>query len=176
MKKPLMSKATAVWLINHTALTFQQIADFCQLHLLEIEALADTETSSLQELSPLVNHQLTQEEIERCTNNPKEQLQLQLSSDEFISKKNKRYTLLSKRQDRPEAILWLVRNYPQLSTSQVCSLLNTTQQTVHSIRTGAHWNFSKLVPKDPMILEFFSQEELEKAIAKSSPKKEKKPE
>lgn len=167
MKHPLMPKATALWLINNTALTFQQIADFCGLHRLEVEALADEEDVSVQEINPITNGQLTQEEIDRCTKDTEATLRLSKFPVEIQKKTTRTYTPLSKRHERPAAVLWLLKNHPQLSMADVCKLVRTTRNTVESIKAGTLWNHAQLSPRDPVLLGFCTKEDLDAALSRS---------
>lgn len=169
--KPLMPKATAVWLVDNTALTFDQIADFCGLHPLEIAAMADDEESQgVKGMDPVNSGQLSRDEIARAEANPAHKLKL--SAPKVIvpaaKRKGPRYTPLSKRQDRPNAILWLVRNHPELKDSQIGKLLGTTKGTIQQVRERSHWNSNNLQPMDPVALGLCSQIELDRAVAKAS--------
>jgi hypothetical protein len=171
MATPLMPKATAIWLLDNTALTFAQIAAFCGLHLLEIKALADGEVSSgLVGFDPVLNGQLTQGEIDRCSADENAILQLLENakvSTKTKTKSGKKYTPLARRSDRPDAILWLIKNYPQLSDTHICMLLGTTRGTIASIRDKTHWNIQNIKPHDPVILGICSQKDLEDLVGKS---------
>ncbi len=167
---PLMPKATAIWLIDNTVLSFEQIADFCGLHILEIQAIADGESSyKMQGLDPLTMGQLTREELEKGEKDPNYRLQLSISKIELPKTKQKvtRYTPLSKRQDRPNAILWLLRYHPELSNSQISHLLGTTKTTIDQIRERTHWNSANLVPIDPVSLGLTTQIDLDYEIKKA---------
>ncbi len=157
MNRPLMPRATALWLINHTSLTSKQISEFCGIHLLALDVLKHSNT--LQELDPLVSQQLRRDEIERCECDPNAQLTLnnQLSLKEKVSKK---YTPLSKRADIPHAILWVVKHHPNLSDTQVCLALSTTRTMVKNIRDGSYWNLKNLTAKNPVLLGLCSENEL----------------
>lgn len=173
MDKPLMPKATAVWLVDNTSLTFEQIAEFCGLHPLEVKAIADGEVAtSIRGLDPIGAGILTREEIERCQKDPTARLQMAKSVAEEIRpkttrRKEPRYTPLSKRQDRPDAIAWLLRHHPELSDQQICRLLGTTKQTVQAVRDRTHWKSAEIRPRDPVILGLCSQTELDEAVAKA---------
>jgi hypothetical protein len=167
MALPLMPKATAVWLIEKTALTFEQIADFCGMHPLEVQAIADGEVAQgIVGYDPIANHQVTQEEIARCEADPTARLRL-LPSNLPAPKRARgaRYTPVSKRNDRPDAIAFLLRNYPQLSEAQVGKLLGTTKDTIHKVRDRTHWNSANIKPRDPVILGLCSQTDLNAAIS-----------
>ncbi|HQT47915.1 MAG TPA: DUF1013 domain-containing protein, partial [Acidocella sp.] len=154
MSLPLMPKATAVWLIDKTALTFAQIADFCGMHPLEIQAIADGEVAQgINGYDPVANKQVTAEDIARCEANPDARLKLLAAADPH-PKKNKggRYTPVAKRNDRPDAIAYLLRNYPHLTDPQIVKLLGTTKDTIQKIRDRSHWNSSNIKPRDPVIL------------------------
>jgi len=168
MVHPLMPKATAVWLIDNTALTFTQIAEFCGLHELEVQAIADGEVSTtVHGLNPLDNGDLTKEEIERCQNDASARLQMCKKPQSLSKKRAKgaRYTPVSKRQDRPDAIAWLVKNYPELSDAQISKLIGTTKPTIVSIRDRKHWNTANIKPQNPVGLGLCKGPDLEKAVA-----------
>jgi len=164
---PIMPKGTAVWLIDNTALTFDQIAQFCGLHVLEVQALADDQSSvGMIGVDPIKMGQLTAEEIERCSKNPSAHLLLTSSTVPQLRKKaKKKYVPLLKRQDRPDAVAWLLKYYPEMPDSVICSLLSTTKSTVASIRGRTHSRMNELKPRDPVLLGFCSQVELDAAIA-----------
>src|ERR1700722_10020198 len=141
MTLPLMPKATAVWLVENTSLTFEQIAEFCGLHPLEVQAIADGEVAiQMQGLDPIANGQTTTEEIERCQADPEARLKLspQAIPQQFIKHKGPRYTPISKRQDKPDAIIYLLRNHPELSDAQISKLIGTTKPTIHAVRDRHH--------------------------------------
>lgn len=164
---PIMPKGTAVWLIENTALTFDQIAKFCDLHVLEVQALADEQSSSgMLGVDPIKMGQLTEAEIQRCTKDPEAQLTLSVSSiPEKKSKSKKKYIPFKKRQERPDAVAWLLRHYPDMPDSMICSLLSTTKSAVASIRERTHSRMNELKPRDPVLLGFCSQIELDSAVA-----------
>lgn len=175
MALPLMPKATAVWLVDNTTLTFDQIADFCGLHPLEVQGIADGDVAAnMAGQDPVGTGQLTREEIERCEASAEERLKL-IESDMPAPKKRKgpRYTPVSKRQDRPDAIAWLVRNHPELSDAQIGKLIGTTKPTISSIRERTHWNMSNLKPTDPVTLGLCTQIELDGIIQKAAARLEK---
>ena len=149
MSKPLMPRATALWLLNHTSLTSKQISEFCGIHLLALDVLKNSNT--LQELDPIFNQQLLREEIERCECDPDAQLTLHQPLV-LKGKGQKKYTPLSKRADIPHAILWVIKNHPELPDHQICSILTTTRTMVKKIRDGSYWNLSYLTPKNPVLL------------------------
>jgi uncharacterized protein len=163
-----MPKATAVWLVENTALTFDQIADFCGLHSLEVKAIADGEVDTgMRGLDPVASGQVTAQELERVAADPEARLKMVKSDIQLSSAKNKgaRYTPVSKRQDRPDAIAWLVKNYPELSDGQLSKLIGTTKPTISAVREKSHWNSPNIKPKNPVSLDLCSQADLEKAVA-----------
>jgi len=169
--KPLMPKATAVWLIENTTLTFKQIANFCQLHELEVKGIADGDVAvGIKAYNPILAGELTRDEIESCSKDPNKALKINQKTVEYEVKKvtGPRYTPLSKRQDRPDAIAWLVKNYPQLSEGQISKLVGTTKNTVEAIKSRKHWNIQNITPKDPVALNLCTQSELQKAIEKAN--------
>ncbi|MBR1734792.1 MAG: DUF1013 domain-containing protein [Alphaproteobacteria bacterium] len=167
MVTPIMPHGTAVWLIENTALTFEQIADFCGLHPLEVRAIADEQVATgMIGVDPISTGQLTREEIERCTKDQKAKLQMAVPDMVLAKQKSKRkYTPLLKRRDRPNAIAWILKYYPDMSDSIICSLISTTKTTVQSIRDKTHARIHELQPKDPVLLGFCSQMDLDNAIA-----------
>lgn len=175
MPQPLMPKATAVWLVDNTTLTFDQIAEFVGMHPLEISGIADGEVAvGIKGFDPIANNQLTREEIERCEKDPKRRLNMVkgVSAPEQ-KKKAPRYTPLSKRQDRPAAIAWLVRNHPELADAQISKLLGTTKQTIQAIRDKTHWNSGNIQPVDPVALGLCRQVDLDAAVRKAAERREK---
>ena len=166
MAHPLMPKATAVWLVDNTALTFDQIATLCELHPLEVQGIADGEVAiGIVGRDPVANSELTHEEIERCEKDAAERLVM--SEPEIPlqpQRKGPRYTPVSKRQNRPDAISWLVKYHPELSDAQVCKLVGTTKPTVNAVRERTHWNTPNLKPEDPVTLGMCSQTDLDQAI------------
>ena len=167
---PLMPKATAVWLVENTSLSFKQIADFCNLHEVEVQGIADGEVAKgIKAYNPIIAGQLTREEIELSSQNVHRSLQLLKKELNIPSKERKKpkYTPLSKRQDRPDAILWLLKNYPELLDTQIARLIGTTKSTVVSIKKRTYWNFSNLFPKDPIAINLCSQIDLENALDKA---------
>ena len=164
-----MRKATAVWLLDNTTLTFRQIASFCGLHELEVSGIADGEVASgIRGIDPIINSQLTAEEIKRCEAD--EQLDLQLfKNPAAVGEKKSRgpkYTPLSKRQDKPAAIAWLVKFHPEITDGQISKLIGTTKNTIKAIRERTHWNINNLTPTDPVILGLCKQIELQKILDK----------
>ncbi|MGE0753884.1 MAG: cell cycle transcriptional regulator TrcR [Alphaproteobacteria bacterium] len=172
MTLPLMPKATAVWLVENTALSFEQIAEFCGMHPLEIQGIADGDvSSSVRGLDPTANGQLTSDEIRRCEEDPDARLNIAGTARQYISKKTKgsRYTPVARRQDKPDAIAWLIRQYPALPDSKIVKLIGTTKKTIEAVRTKTHWNSSNIRPKDPVLLGLCSQTHLDGATADYKP-------
>jgi len=170
---PLMPKATAVWLVENTSLSFKQIAEFCNLHEVEVQGIADGEVAKgIKAYNPIIAGQLTREEIELSSNDVQRPLQLILKKLDLSKKERKKpkYTPLSKRQDRPDSILWLIKNHSELSDTQIARLIGTTKNTVVSIKKRNYWNFNNLVPKDPIAINLCSQLDLEKALNKAKRK------
>lgn len=168
MSKTLMPRATAIWLIENTSLTFQQIADFCGLHILEIESLANNEIgTNLVGCSPITSSQLTSEEIHRCEADPNATLQLKIIPElENYNTKQRKYTPKAKRNDKPNAILWLIKYYPEIPDKDICDLIGTTTRTVHSIRNKTYKNISTLTPRDPAVIGLCTSQDLEFCISK----------
>ncbi len=176
MSKPLMTKATAVWLVDNTTLSFKQIADFVGLHELEVQGIADGDVATgVKGFDPIANNQLTQEEIEKAEKDPLHKLTLKFNPAAVGEEKRRgpRYTPLSKRQDRPNAILWLVKFHPELVDSQIAKLVGTTKPTIQSIRERTHWNISSMEPVDPVALGLCKQSELDAVVQKAAAKKAK---
>ena len=176
---PLMPMATAVWLVENTTLTFKQIAKFCNLHEVEIQGIADGEVAKgIKAYNPIISGQLSKKEIELSSKDENRALQI-ISADIEISnteKKTKRYVPLSKRQDKPDSALWLIRQHNILKDSQIAKLVGVTKNSVTSIRNKSYWNYNNLDPKDPVALNLFSQKDLIEALEKAERriKKEKK--
>ncbi len=170
MTQPLMPMATAVWLIDNTTLTFRQIARFCGLHELEVQGIADgTVGQSIVGIDPTANGQLTWEEIRRCEADPDAELQLAPDAKPMPTRtKGPRYTPVSKRQDKPDAIAWLLRHHPELSDAQISRLVGTTKPTIQSIRERTHWNMANIRPLDPVALGLCKQQELDEAVQKAA--------
>ncbi|AUG53513.1 DUF1013 domain-containing protein [Thalassospira marina] len=167
MAQPLMPKATAVWLIDNTGLSFRQIAAFTGLHELEIQAIADGDVSQgIVGRDPIANGQLTQAEITRCEADPRQMLKLAKSDlpRPRSQAKGARYTPVSKRQDRPNAIAWLLKHHPELADAQVCKLIGTTKDTIGKIRDRSHWNSANLVPRNPVTMGLCTELDLEKQV------------
>ena len=167
---PFMPKATAVWLVENTTLTFIQIAEFCNLHELEIKGIADGDVAKgIKAYNPILAGQLSREEIDHCSKDPNRDLNL-VKKDNIVKikeRKKPKYTPLSKRQDRPDAILWLCKNAPELTDGQISKLVGSTKGTVSLIRKRSYWNFSNLKPRDPVILALCTQETFQKAWDKA---------
>jgi uncharacterized protein len=170
MTLPLMPKATAVWLIEKTALTFTQIADFCGMHPLEVQAIADGEVAQgIVGYDPVANSQVTAEEIRRTEADPEARLRLMPTALPMPKRlRGSRYTPVAKRNDRPDGIAFLLRNYPQLSEAQVSKLLGTTKDTIQKVRERSHWNSANIKPRDPVILGLCSQTDLNAAVAQAN--------
>ena len=171
MSQVLMPKATAVWLIENTALTFDQISDFCGLHPLEVQSIADGEAAiGMVGYDPITNGQLTKEEIERCGGDPAARLALaEINVPRPTTRtKGPRYTPVARRQDRPDAIAWLVRNFPQLSDGQISKLVGTTKPTINGVRNRTHWNINNIKPRDPVALGLVARDDLTAAIEKTN--------
>ncbi len=172
--KPIMAKATAVWLVDNTTITFKQVADFCGLHELEVQGIADGDVATgVKGFDPVANNQLTQDEIEKAEANPLHKLKLKFNPAAVGEEKRRgpRYTPLSKRQDRPNSILWLVKFHPELSDGQIAKLVGTTKPTIQSIRERTHWNIQAMEPIDPVALGLCKQTELDAAVQKAAAKK-----
>ncbi|MDE2579715.1 MAG: DUF1013 domain-containing protein [Hyphomicrobiales bacterium] len=178
---PLMPKATAIWLVENTALTFDQIAHFCKLHPLEVKGIADGEVGAgIRGHDPITSGQLTREEIAKAEKDPSRQLKLEQSKVILpeVKRKGPRYTPLSRRQDRPNAILWLVRNHPELKDAAISRLVGTTKATIQAIRDRTHWNSATLQPMDPVTLGLCSQIDLDLEVnraAKDAPARAEEP-
>jgi hypothetical protein len=170
MAHPLMPKATAVWLIENTSLSFEQIAAFCGLHPLEIQGIADDEVAAgIQGLDPVIRNQVTRAEIERCQNDPSARLKMAVQDLPQPAKRTKgpRYTPVAKRQDKPDGIAWLVRHHPEIKDSQVAKLIGTTKNTIQAVRERTHWNSPNIRPRDPVLLGLCSQTDLNQAVEKA---------
>ena len=172
---PLMPKATAVWLVENTALSFDQIADFCKLHPLEVKAIADGDAAQgIKGLDPVQTGQLSREDIKAAESDFEQRLKLanpKVRLPEAKAKKGPRYTPVSRRQDRPNAILWLIRNHPELKDAQVMRLVGTTKSTIQAIRDRTHWNASNLQPLDPVTLGLCSQLDLDFEVQRAAKEK-----
>jgi uncharacterized protein len=176
MATPLMPKATAVWLVENTTLTFHQIADFCGLHELEIQAIADGEVATgMQGLSPITTHELTAEEIKRCEADANGKL-LMTPRDlpaPIARQKGPRYTPIAKRQDKPDAIAWLVKTHPELTDAQISKLVGTTKTTIAKVRDRSHWNMQNIRPRHPLELGLCTSRDLTAAVTAAARKKAK---
>ena len=167
---PLMPMATAVWLVENTTLTFKQIAKFCNLHEVEVQGIADGEVAKgIMAYNPIISGQLTKEEIEQSSNDENRNLQIKNTDIEISNedKKVKKYIPLSKRQDKPDSALWLIKHHSLLKDSQIAKLVGVTKGSVTSIKNKSYWNYNNLNPKDPVALGLFSQKDLVEAIEKS---------
>ncbi len=174
MNKPIMARATAVWLVDNTTLTFKQIADFTGMHELEVQGIADGDVAAgVKGFDPVANSQLDAAEIEKGENDPIYKLKLKFNPAAVGEEKRRgpRYTPLSKRQDRPAAILWLVKFHPELTDGVIGKLVGTTKPTIQTIRDRTYWNMQNLVPTDPVALGFCRQSELDAAVQKAAAKK-----
>ena len=168
MAQPLMPHATAAWLVDNTALSFEQIAEFCGLHILEIQAIADdTAATKLTGRDPIRAGELTHAEIDKGAANPDHRLTMFKAPDPVRRTKGPRYTPVSKRQDKPDGINWIIRNHPEISDGSIGKLIGTTRTTIAAIRDRSHWNMANITPKDPVTLGLTSQRELDAAIAKA---------
>ena len=171
-RTPLMPKATAVWLVDNTSLTFDQIAEFCGLHVLEVKGIADGDVAhGIKGMDPISSGQLSRDEIAVAERDPKHRLKLlepKVEVPEVKTKRGPRYTPVSRRQDRPNAILWLLRNHPELKDSQIMRLVGTTKPTILSIRERTHWNSPNLVAQDPVTLGLCSQIDLDAAVKRAA--------
>jgi hypothetical protein len=168
---PLMPKATAVWLVDNTSLSFEQIATFCRLHPLEVKAIADGEAAQgIKGMDPISTGQLSRDELEKAQKDPNYRLKLQQSKVKVptVKRKGPRYTPVSKRHDRPNAIRWLIRNHPELKDAQIIRLVGTTKATIEAIRDGHHWNAANLTPMDPVTLGLCTQIALDMEVAKAN--------
>jgi len=177
MTQILMPKATAVWLIDNTAMTFDQISIFCGLHILEVEGIADGDVASgIRGADPIANGQVTREEIEKAEKDPKYGMNASKFESPVLSKKAKkgpRYTPLSRRQDRPDAIAWMVRNHPEVSDAQISKLIGTTKPTINAIRDRTHWKINTINPTDPVSLGLCTQLDLDGIVKVAAEKKAK---
>jgi len=168
---PLMPHATASWLVDNTSLSFEQIAEFCGLHILEVQAMADDLASSKYTgRDPVHSGELTHGEIERGQADPNYALKMQRAPVDVSRTKGPRYTPVSKRQDKPDGIAWIIRNHPEISDAQIGKLIGTTRNTINAIRERSHWNIANIQPKDPVTLGLCSQRELDAAVARAAKK------
>lgn len=169
MAQPLMPHATASWLVDNTSLSFEQIAEFCGLHILEVQAIADdTAATKLTGRDPVRAHELTQDQIDRGQADPSYKLQMTKGPEQVRRTKGPRYTPVSKRQDKPDGIAWIIRNHPEISDGAIGNLIGTTRTTIAAIRDRSHWNIQNITPKDPVTLGLTTQRELDAAVAKAS--------
>ena len=167
---PLMPMATAVWLVENTTLTFKQIADFCNLHEVEVQGIADGEVAKgIKAYNPIISGQLSREEIELSSKDQSRPLEIKNTDIEISNseKKIKKYIPLSKRQDKPDSVLWLIKNHNILKDSQIAKLVGVTKNSVTSIRNKSYWNYNNLNPKDPVALNLFTQKDLVQALEKA---------
>ncbi len=167
---PLMSKSTAIWLVDNTSLTFKQIADFCGMHELEIKGIADGDVAKgIVGINPVTLGQLTQDEINRCSADPLTKLQISkavLRPNVKKTGKKARYTPISRRRDKPDAIFWLIKTYPEVSDTDITKLIGTTKNTIQSIRSKTYWNIAELRPRDPVLLGICTQKDIDLLEAK----------
>ena len=169
MAQPLMPHATAAWLVDNTSLTFEQIAEFCGLHILEIQAIADdTAATKLTGRDPVRAGELTHEEIEKGQGDPDYTLKMFKAPEAVRRTRGPRYTPVSKRQDKPDGIAWIIKNHPAVSDGQISKLIGTTRTTIAAIRDRTHWNMANITPKDPVTLGLTTQRELDAAVAKAA--------
>jgi uncharacterized protein len=167
--QPLMPHATASWLVDNTALSFEQIAEFCGLHILEVQAIADdTAATKLTGRDPVRAHELTMDEIEKGQKDPDYRLVMSKGPEQVRRTKGPRYTPVSKRQDKPDGIAWIIRNHPEVSNGAIGKLIGTTRTTIDAIRDRTHWNIANITPKDPVTLGLCSQRELDALVAKAA--------
>jgi hypothetical protein len=169
MTQPLMPHATASWLVENTALTFPQIAEYCGLHILEVQAIADdTAATKLTGRDPLRSGELTQDEIDKGQADPNYSLKMQREPEKAGRTKGPRYTPVSKRQDKPDGVAWLIRNHPELTDGAIGKLIGTTRTTIQALRDRSHWNIANIQPKDPVTLGLTTQRELDAAVARAA--------
>ena len=173
----LYPKATAVWLVDNTSMTFEQIADFCGLHHLEVKGIADGEVArDIRGADPIANGQLSREELEKAEADPKYRMKALVGKHQELlkpTKKAPRYTPVSRRQDRPDAIAWFLRNHPEVTDAQISKLLGTTKSTIDQVRNRTHWNIGAIKPVDPVTLGLVGQLELDEVVRKAADKKAK---
>ena len=169
---PLMPKATAVWLVDNTALSFKQIAEFCQLHELEVKAIADGDAAQgIRGMDPITNGQLTRDEIKRAEGDPKHKIKLappKVRAPEIKRRKSPKYTPVARRQEKPNAILWLVRNHPEIKDPVIVKLIGTTKTTIAAIRDRSHWNINQMQPVDPVAVGLCTQAALDEEVRKAA--------
>ena len=172
MTLPLMPKATAVWLVENTALTFEQVAEFCGMHPLEVQGIADGEVAAgVRGVDPVATGQLDAEELAACIKDPERKLPLSGTARQYVKSKSKgaRYTPVARRQDKPDAIAWLVKHYPTMTDAQISKLVGTTKNTISAVRNKAHWNSSNIKPRDPVLLGLCTQTHLDAAVSQIKP-------
>ena len=168
---PLMPHATAAWLVDHSALTFEQIATFCGLHILEVQAIADdTAQTKLGGRDPVRNGELSQEELDRGQADPEHRLKLSRQPEQSRRTTGPRYTPVSKRQDKPDGILWVVKNHAEITDNQISKLIGTTKTTIAAIRDKSHWNYANITPKDPVTLGLTTQREMDALVSMAAKK------
>ena len=172
MAHPLMPKATAVWMVENTTLTFKQIADFCGLHSLEVRAIADGNVPRVQPVDPVASGELTQDEITRCEADSSTRLKMEKSDLPKVKARQKgaKYTPISKRQDKPNAIAWILKHHPELKDAQISRLLGTTKPTIEAVRSKSHWNAANITARNPVELGLCTYQELDKAVQKAQKK------
>ena len=169
MAQPLMPHATASWLVDNTALSFEQIAEFCGLHILEVQAIADdTAATKLTGRDPIRAHEVTQDEIDKAQADPEYRMAMVKGPEQVRRTKGPRYTPVSKRQDKPDGISWIIRNHPEITDGAISNLIGTTRTTIAAIRDRSHWNIQNITPKDPVTLGLTTQRELDAAVAKAA--------
>ncbi len=169
MAQPLMPHATASWMVDNTSLSFEQIAEFCGLHILEIQAIADdTAATKLTGRDPIRAHEVTQEEVDRAQADPDYRMQMTKGPEQVRRTKGPRYTPVSKRQDKPDGISWIIRNHPEITDGAISNLIGTTRTTIAAIRDRSHWNIQNITPQDPVTLGLTTQRELDAAVAKAA--------
>lgn len=177
MSGPLMPKSTAVWLVENTSLTFQQISKFCNLHILEIQGIADGEVAvGIQGKNPIMSGELSKEEISRCEQDESQELKIiknEIPLSSSLRKGKKKFTPPSRRQVIPDAISWLLKYHPELTDPQIAKLVGTTKNTIISIKTRDHWNIQNITPRDPVLLALCTQSSLTEAVLKAKKKQEK---
>ena len=176
MSTPLMPKSTAVWLVENTSLTFEQISKFCNLHILEIQGIADGEVAvGIQGKNPIMSGELSKEEIKKCEMDPSKNLEIikdVIPLSFTLKKGKKKFTPASRRQVIPDAISWLIKYHPELTDPQIAKLIGTTKNTINSIKNREHWNIQNITPRDPVLLALCSQSSLTDAIIKAKKKKD----
>ena len=169
MAQPLMPHATASWLVDNSSLSFEQIAEFCGLHILEVQAIADdTAATKLTGRDPIRAHELTQDEVDKGQADPNYRLQMTRGPEQVRRTKGPRYTPVSKRQDKPDGIAWIIRHHPEITDGAIGNLIGTTRTTIAAIRDRSHWNIANITPKDPVTLGLTTQRELDAAVAKAA--------